>query len=375
MIKKIFVHAVNLKVGGGKSNLDGIIKSISEKAPNGIKYIILTPSYEFYNKYESQSCHVVKNPPKWIMNLFPFYYLIYLPFIFNKYEVDLILNLGDIVIPSKIKQIYFFDWAYAVYDETYIWNDMSLVPKLLRKLKIYLIELFIEKYTYHVIAQTENIRKRLLKKYDVKVTVIATPLTLPNELLKNGKNNDTDLRLFYPASYSSHKNHKYLANVAVLASERNLGIKFILTLSEKEWVDFKSLITSPKIIKHFENKGILTRDKLWEEYSVSNIVIIPSLLESYGLPFYEAMFAKKPLFVSDLDFSRDACKDAAIYFNPFFPLSCVEQIEKYLNCHFDSEEYQTKAKSIINKIPNWSEWITAFELSFIFNDSNKRHNI
>ena len=43
---------------------------------------------------------------------------------------------------------------------------------------------------------------------------------------------------------------------------------------------------------------------------------MPTLLESYGFPYIEAIFYKKHIFTSKLDLSVEVCQDMAYYFNP-----------------------------------------------------------
>jgi glycosyltransferase involved in cell wall biosynthesis len=46
-------------------------------------------------------------------------------------------------------------------------------------------------------------------------------------------------------------------------------------------------------------------------------LILPTLLESFTATYLEAMKFDCPVLTSDLDFAREVCGDAAIYFDPW----------------------------------------------------------
>ena len=82
-------------------------------------------------------------------------------------------------------------------------------------------------------------------------------------------------------------------------------------------------------------------------------LLLPTLLESFGLPFYESMLNNKPIITSDLDFAIDACGESAYYFNPFCEFSMLEQIDAFTS---DSDLKYKKlqaGQAIVNKLPCW----------------------
>ena len=56
--------------------------------------------------------------------------------------------------------------------------------------------------------------------------------------------------------------------------------------------------------------------------------ILPTLLESFGLTYLEAMQNNCPIITSDLEFARYVCGDAALYFDPKSPSSILDMIIK-----------------------------------------------
>ena len=63
-------------------------------------------------------------------------------------------------------------------------------------------------------------------------------------------------------------------------------------------------------------------------YKQCDALIMPSLIETYCLPYVESMHHKRLILTSDMDFSREVCGDAAVYFDPLNHHSILEAIEE-----------------------------------------------
>jgi len=61
-------------------------------------------------------------------------------------------------------------------------------------------------------------------------------------------------------------------------------------------------------------------------YEQSHVIFLPSLLEVFSAVYPESLCTGVPLVTTDLRFSRDVCKDAAIYFEPTNAHSAAERI-------------------------------------------------
>jgi glycosyltransferase involved in cell wall biosynthesis len=82
------------------------------------------------------------------------------------------------------------------------------------------------------------------------------------------------------------------------------------------------------------------------------------LLESYGLPFVEAMFNKKTIITSDFDFTWDVCGEAAYYFDPLDEGS----IYKAICAAFADESARQERISLGFKIASeLNDWPNAFQ--------------
>lgn len=113
-------------------------------------------------------------------------------------------------------------------------------------------------------------------------------------------------QFFYPASASSYKNHALLHNAVQIlrASETNSSIQVLLTIEQEA---FQSLVGSNES-QGFDFKGWMSREKVLETFS-NSILVFPSLVESLGLPLYEARNAGVWIVAPELPYAREALND------------------------------------------------------------------
>lgn len=359
----IFINALKSKTGGGKNILDNYIQHLATYDAKHT-YYVLTPKVDLYEKYNSKSICIVDVPSFFKHNLlFPLLYFFKFPLLLKKFKIDLILNFGDVIIPTPVKQIYFFDWAYAVYDEDYIWKRMSKKDFLVRKIKVWLIDKYIRKVKI-TIGQTSNIVNRLTKKYGLK-NVVLLPTPIGNEFSDDQPYFDfalpkVGLKFLFPASYASHKNFDILFPLAKLIKENSLPYVIIITLDESNANDLLKKYEKERLNDVIINVGKIDSKFMPSLYRQTDVLFLPTLLESFGLPYVEAMAYEKPIITSDLDFAHDVCGDIALYFNPFEPDSILSVMKK-VSANLKGINRITIGKEKIEKQPDWEGVFLKFQ--------------
>jgi glycosyltransferase involved in cell wall biosynthesis len=125
-------------------------------------------------------------------------------------------------------------------------------------------------------------------------------------------------RVLLLAGYSPHKNIFILPKIAAILKDIHhiKDVVFITTLAPKH----------PRTAIFFEeskrrgvesmiyNIGPIPQAGCSELYSVVDVVILPSRIESFSNTIAESWNMKKPLLISDLDWARELCGDGALYF-------------------------------------------------------------
>src|SRR5262249_33836628 len=65
--------------------------------------------------------------------------------------------------------------------------------------------------------------------------------------------------------------------------------------------------------------GYLAPAALAEAYGLADALVMPSIVETVGLPMLEAMHLGTPVVAADRPYAHDICGDAATYFDPGSP--------------------------------------------------------
>jgi glycosyltransferase involved in cell wall biosynthesis len=68
---------------------------------------------------------------------------------------------------------------------------------------------------------------------------------------------------------------------------------------------------------HIVNVGPVPHDELAAYYENADAFFMPTLLETFCIPYLEAMCFELPVLTSDLDFAHEVCGQAALYFDPW----------------------------------------------------------
>jgi glycosyltransferase involved in cell wall biosynthesis len=131
--------------------------------------------------------------------------------------------------------------------------------------------------------------------------------------------------LAFPSLYAEHKDlGTLLRALPILNGEE--GRRFILrttadpddgldhqTARRKEDLD---LSRQPEIARQVEFLDRRDWQQAQELYQRADILVSPSLVESFGYPLVEAMAHGLPVVAADTEVNREICAEAALYFSP-----------------------------------------------------------
>ena len=118
----ILINGISAKSGGGKSILVNFLSLLSG-SNNKEEFVVIVPPDKEYLAYSKENIQIVflKNSN---LHLFRFYFST-IRKIIRTYSVSVIFNLADIIVPISIKQIYLFDWPYALYPDSVAWKRLD----------------------------------------------------------------------------------------------------------------------------------------------------------------------------------------------------------------------------------------------------------
>ena len=265
-------------------------------------------------------------------------YYIYFPFLYIKNgESAFLINFGDIIVPFVRRQLYYFDWLYAVVKAPEIWAEMKLTVRISRLLKCAQIKIFIDTPKI-VTVQSRFVADQMSRILGRKsLHIIPCPIDKPSRdvsvrLQDSCRCLPETPKLLCLSSFATHKNVRILADVAERLLSRNINVKILLTLDnqDKEVKSFLKRIQESELNSILINIGVLTPSEVESWINECDALLLPTKLETFGLPFMEGLSRGKPILTSDLAFAREVCQTGTIFFNPDNPDDITEKINQFL---------------------------------------------
>jgi glycosyltransferase involved in cell wall biosynthesis len=124
-------------------------------------------------------------------------------------------------------------------------------------------------------------------------------------------------RLLYVGNQSAYKNVGLLVGQMKRLRARLPNLKLFLT-----WPPDHPACREEGVI----GLGYLNRDELRETYELATALVMPSLVETVGLPMLEAMNLGTPVLAADRPYAHDICEDAALFFDPLDPSDLANKV-------------------------------------------------
>jgi glycosyltransferase involved in cell wall biosynthesis len=167
----------------------------------------------------------------------------------------------------------------------------------------------------HVTVQTRSMKRRLCERFSLeseRVTVVPSAIELETSARWTPKN-ETKPRpyILYVASAAPHKNFELLVPLMRALPPALSDVICRLTVRCEQVPELVERARQLGVLDRFEFLGAVT--DIEPLIADASVFVMPSRLESFGLPYYEAMAIGCPLVVADRDFAREACGDAALY--------------------------------------------------------------
>lgn len=137
------------------------------------------------------------------------------------------------------------------------------------------------------------------------------------------------LSQFYP-----HKNLGVLLEVFGRHASSLADVVCLTTVAPHQHASagaFLDAVRSRDLSDSIVNLGEIPRESVGALARACDAFLLPTLLETFGLPFVEAMEAGLPIVASDRDFAREVCGEAALYVDPHDPDAIARAIRSLVD--------------------------------------------
>ncbi|MGM0574761.1 MAG: glycosyltransferase [Myxococcota bacterium] len=119
--------------------------------------------------------------------------------------------------------------------------------------------------------------------------------------------------LCYVSSGGPHKNHRVLAGAMAALRRSHPDLRCVVTVEPAEVPDLVDEAGFLGVLDRFDFRGTLPPDETMALLRRSTVAVIPSKLESFGIPYHEAMALGLPVVAADRPCAREPLGDAARY--------------------------------------------------------------
>lgn len=322
----LFIHATNVHVGGGRSLLNSLLRSL----PNCSPVVALLDQRMMTPGELPENLQIRRVAPTIWRRLAAEWWLAG-----NAKQDDVVLCFGNLppVFRLEGRAIVFVQNRYLI-----DWIALSHFPVKTR------LRLAAERFWFWFkagnagayLVQTPTM-KRILERSGsargkpVYVVPFVNECQGYSRTLPQIRNDERPQDFIYVASGEPHKNHRVLVDAWILLASEGHFPTLWLTLDHDQnadlclWIHQKTVQAGLSI----ENLGGRTHSEIRRLYTQSKALIYPSTFESFGLPLVEARQAGLAVLASELDFVRDVL-DPEHAFDPLSPVSIARAVKRFM---------------------------------------------
>lgn len=211
-----------------------------------------------------------------------------------------------------------------------------------------------------ITVQSNTMREGLMERYGLdedRIVVIPSAVRGFPQLVKTPptKKNDPPT-LCYVASGSPHKNHSLIADIMHGLQAKYGDLRVKLTVSPSSVPALVRRANELGVLDRIDFMGSMPFGEVLKLMKSSTVILMPSKLESFGFPYYEAMALELPLVAADKPFAREACADGALYAPANDPDAWIGLIEGLLDKRTTRQALAKKALARFKDVEiGWDE--------------------
>lgn len=281
----------------------------------------------------------------------------------NAIKPDLVFSLQNIAITNvDAKQVLYLHLSIPFQSQ----KKFSFFKKEERLLAVYqyiigdLIKKSIKRVDL-VITQTETMKKEVMKKIpNTSKKILVIPPRENIEGISKVDYKDGERRIlnkfFYPASAFIYKNHEVIINAVRLLKAKGIDdFEVILTITSDENLYSKKISHLAKgMEENIKFTGYLKREEILHMYQ-NFVLIMPSYIESFGIPILEGMSARAIILANNCDGFKEILGNYpnARFFNPFDHELLAQLMEDCIIGKFSYKTFENDYSSLTYEYTGW----------------------
>ncbi len=296
-------------------------------------------------------------------------------FLFEFFQSFFLIERGSVLFtlfgPPPIAASFFSKcingcaYSNILYPEIDFWKSFSFLSRLKKKvIDIYRKWVYI--FSDVVIFETDVLSRRAEKDFVFKRKEIVTVKMAPSLLVKESAVvsekvsefraaicKKEAIRILYLSGPHPNKRHAAILRILAKANKIQDRFRLVVTLPKGSYVDSLHRLDEEIGGGHdtLINVGAVKQGDVASLIAVVDAMVNVSVLESFSNNFVEAWEMKKPLIVTDADWSRASCGSAAFYIDPE---ACDQSVIKIIDFfeNLDIESIKKESKIQMESLPS-----------------------
>lgn len=343
---KVLINLATLKKGGGQNVALNFLQYVIKEKPKHFEFIFaVSESSQIKDFLEETNQNIIvlsDNPIKRI-----FTELFKGNSIIKKHKISLIYSYFGIgIYPKSIKQISGSADSNLFFPEINFWKEYRGFGRIKKNL-IDRYRIWGLKRATAIIFENPEMEKRGKKLFNLKHTCYIPPsFSQPekSEEFSSLSKNPNEYKGLFLCGWQRNKNFMLIPEIAKELKKNALNFKFVISTtadSSKEYNEFKKLVDKNDVSNMIQLIGSVPKSQLPSLFSKVDFIFLLSKLESFSNNIIEAYYYKKPLIISDLDWAKSICGNAAKYVDIN---NILDIANKVLTLVHDKDELKTQIK-------------------------------
>ncbi len=355
-MRNLLIDLSAIKTGGGAQRALNFVNVLANMNVEYNIFILRPQGYFTEVSNFSKVLAIINTPPNYLIRT------IYENFMLKRkikeLKIDIVLTFAGtgIPLPKNVPSLVGVAYPIICYDDSPYWKHLRKTSFLKQKIKNYYRKRRLKKATM-IFAQTTVMKNRLSLYLQKNVNEIKICPPSPSMFVKKSSKSAKNIILLLSGN-DPHKNLWRLYEVAQILCYKNIKCQFSLTVDRLEWLhSLKSKTIDIDLVDdYFIFHGKVKSDKIQRLYDEATILLQLSDLESFSNNYMESWKAHVPLIVSDRDFSREICKDSALYVEPHAPNDVADKIIRLIGDKNLQETFILNGEKLLSSLPSQKQY-------------------
>ncbi|MEO6096564.1 MAG: glycosyltransferase [Fibrobacteria bacterium] len=255
----------------------------------------------------------------------------------SEFQPDIVYTLG---LPSYVNfrspEVGRYTNHWGILPSAIAWSSIPLPERIPHWLRTRYRLFWVSRAAYFE-TQTDAAKIGIMKKLKVPQERVIVIPNVPNPVFiiagADGNRRPKEsaaVEIFCLAAAYRHKNLAIIPRVARILRDMRpeTAFRFTLTIPQEGRMFLEIVEDSRRlgVLDMIANSGPLRMPECVERYRASDILFMPTLLETFSVTYLEAMAMSVPIVAADLDFARSICGDAANFYEPLSPQAAADAI-------------------------------------------------